>query len=113
MEAKVIVHPSAISRYSEMTWDYTYQNLWYKYLLNEEEITSMKDQITELFSSIDPESFAIEANEHFHVLCIKAHEFMMQKEMGKRKLLSVMADAMDELMSLHPPVVVQLSGNSG
>jgi hypothetical protein len=52
MEARIIAHPAAISGYAEMAWDYGYQNLWYKYQLTEEEITSLKDQIIEMFGSI-------------------------------------------------------------
>jgi hypothetical protein len=96
MEAKIIVHPAAITAYVERAWAFSYQNLWYKYLLDDDEIEMCRSQLWKLFRSSSDENFQKEAADYFHTFCIQVLEFRSRKEVSREKLFSLMAEVISE-----------------
>jgi hypothetical protein len=59
------IHPQAIKWYVEKTWDFSHQTIWYRCLLNDEEIYEIKNQLQELYQSIPADNFKVEAEKYF------------------------------------------------
>jgi len=98
MEAKFIVHPAAIVSYAQRSWEFTYQTLWYRYLLDEEEIEMCKGDLSLMYKSLSIEGFCNEALTCFSAYCIQVKELESRMDVSKQELFMLMKELISSLM---------------
>ncbi len=91
------IHPQAIKWYVEQSWDFSYQNLWYRCLLNDEEICEIKNQLRELYQSIPADNFKIEAEEYFQHFSKQIEILRNRKGLSRESLLVFFKTIMQEI----------------
>jgi hypothetical protein len=99
--ARIIILPSSVEILIEHSWNFSYQNLWYRYLLSEEEIEICKDQLCRLFYSISAGEFSEKASNHFDLFCTRIVELKLRRERSRQKLLSLLEDIISELIDAN------------
>lgn len=80
------------------------KHLWYRYLLNEEEIEAYKHSLENLFYSIPGETYAHEASDRFSAFRDLVIKLGTQK-VRRGEMLLLMEEAIRELM--RPELAVQ------
>jgi len=93
IEAMVIVHPAAVQKYAELSWDFTYRNVLHRYLLNEDEIDTIKGLLLRYYQSIPPESFSFFVKSYYDKYVIIINNVSIKRHYEKAKILSVIENA--------------------
>jgi hypothetical protein len=94
-ESITIVHPAAIRRLTERSWNFSYKILWKRCMLNDYEVTLIKGWIDNYYWAIEPMEFSQKAEDHFNEFCKRAIEaaskiqFSDNFSLFREKILSV------------------------
>jgi hypothetical protein len=98
----IIIHPGAIKKYLELSWDFAYQKLLHRYLLNDHEIDAYKLLIGKLYESISPEDFRIKANTYFIEYCDRIDDFIIGRDCTRVSMFSFMENVIMEISNAKP-----------
>lgn len=93
MEAMVIVHPAAVQKYTELSWDFTYRSVLHRYLLNDDEIDTIKGLLLRYYQSIPPESFSFYAKGYYNDYAIAINKLSAKRHYEKSKIISVIENS--------------------
>lgn len=93
MEAMVIIHPAAVQKYAELSWDFTYRNVLHRYLLDEDEIDTIKGLLMKYYQSIPPESFSFHAKGYYNEYAITINKLSTKRHYEKSKIISVIENS--------------------
>ena len=102
METIIKIHPQAIKWYVEQSWDFSYQNLWYRCLLNDDEISEIKSQLQELYQSIPVDNFKEEAERYFEQFSKQIEDLRKRKDLSRTSLLHSFKTLMQEWENPRP-----------
>ncbi len=89
MEAIFKVHPAAIRKYVELSWEYSYRMIWHRYLLKEEEIEKIKNHIKSFYQSIPPEEFRQEVEICFQKYCKRTDAFSKDRSLARDSFIDI------------------------
>lgn len=98
----IIIHPGAIKKYLELSWDFTYQKLLHRYLLNDDEIDAYKFLIKEFYESIAAEDFIIKANTYFVRYCERIDGFIIGRDCTRASMFSFIETVIMEISNTKP-----------
>jgi hypothetical protein len=93
-ESVVKIHPASIQKYAELSWDFTYRNILYRYLLGEDEITNVKRLIVKYYKSISPENFSFCVQNFYNEFTIRVNKASKNENCEKEEALSVIMSAL-------------------
>lgn len=93
LEAMVIVHPAAVQKYAELSWDFTYRNVLHRYLLNEDDIDTIKGLLLKYYQSIPPSSFSFYAKCYYNEYAITISKISAKRHYEKSKIISVIENS--------------------
>jgi hypothetical protein len=97
METSVIVHPSAIEKYVELSWDLSYRNLLHRYHLCEAEINTIKNFIVKYYQSVPTENFPLEAKSFYDVYAASIDKLSIKRHYEKDRILWAIEFALSPL----------------
>ena len=93
-ESVVKIHPASIQKYAELSWDFTYRNVLYRYLLSEEEITNVKCLLVKYYESIPPERFSFCVQNFHDEYHIRVNKASKNENCEKEEALSIITSAL-------------------
>jgi hypothetical protein len=100
MNTSIKVHPEAVYKYIEISWDYTYRSFLFRHFLNEDEIETIKGLLTNYYQSISPEFFTIESKLHYETYCKRINKLKKCHNQNKAKVLSAIEFALSDTIKL-------------
>jgi hypothetical protein len=102
METIIKVHPEAIKCYAERSWTFSYQTIWYKCLLNDDEICEIKNQLQELYRSILADNFKEKAERYLQQFSKQIEDLSKRKYLSRELLLASFKKIMQEIGNPPP-----------
>ncbi len=113
MKVNIKIHPAALQKYVEQSWDFAYQKLLQRYLLNDDEIDAYKFLIREFYYSIPPEDFSIKANAYFIEYCQRIDCVKIGRDCTRESMFSFIESAIMEITNLKPDELSSSAYKSG